>query len=247
MNKIEKLYNGEYFSPCQESGYPYGYVPEYRYLAKSLYQKFKPGTALDIGCATGNLVQRLVELGVDAYGIDVSEYAISQAGHIKNRLKQVDISSEKLPFQSNYFDLVTMLEVIEHVENEENIMNEINRLLRHDGVVYITTPTPEAPPIPEHINIHDKNYWLNLFEKHGFKAEMIKPLYSYTWNMANDRQKEWMKLPNIYKIKNRPRIMIKFIERLSLFGIPIFFINSKYKKFKNDRITYRFLLKKNFL
>jgi len=238
------LYNRNYFEPDLKSGYKYGYFPEFKWLAIALYQRFHPKTSLDIGCATGNLVQRLLELGVDAYGVDISAYAISRSP-VKDRLKQVDIVSERLPFESNYFDLITMLEVIEHISNEENILKEMRRVLKEDGIIYITTPTPKAPPTPEHINIHTESYWVRLFRKYGFDVEIIKPLYSYTWDMAKEWQEKWRNLPSTYKIKNRPKIVIKFIENLPLFiRILIFYTNGKFKKFKNNRLTYRFLLKK---
>ena len=48
-------------------------------IAEKIVQEINPRTVLDAGCAMGFLVEGLRKRGVDAYGIDISEYAISQA------------------------------------------------------------------------------------------------------------------------------------------------------------------------
>ena len=47
-------------------------------LASQIKEKYHPQTVLDAGCAMGMLVAALRDLGVEAYGVDLSEYAISQ-------------------------------------------------------------------------------------------------------------------------------------------------------------------------
>ena len=47
-------------------------------IAGRIYEDRKPESVLDVGCAMGYLVEALRDLGVEAYGVDVSEYAISK-------------------------------------------------------------------------------------------------------------------------------------------------------------------------
>ena len=63
--------------------------------AEFIVEKFNPKTFLDIGCAYGELVKALHDLGVDAYGIDGSEYAVAS----------VDASIKDKIFISSYIKL----------------------------------------------------------------------------------------------------------------------------------------------
>ena len=112
-----------------------GYIDEYQYenyksyfdnLAKFIVEKFQPKSVLDIGCAKGYLVKSFTELGIDAYGIDISTYAINNClSEVRSKLKQCDIEREKLPFRDDSLDVVIMTEIIEHLKEVEFVMKEI--------------------------------------------------------------------------------------------------------------------------
>ena len=55
----------------------------------------------------------------------------------------------KLPFENESFDIVTMLAVLEHLSYPEDILKEINRILRKDGRLVLTVPSKIAKPILE--------------------------------------------------------------------------------------------------
>src|SRR4051795_13165724 len=65
-------------------------------LADGIGRDLHPTTVLDAGCAMGVLVEALVERGVDPYGIDISEYAISQVDESVRDRCQVQSLSEPL-------------------------------------------------------------------------------------------------------------------------------------------------------
>ena len=85
MNITEKKNAGKYYSAAyylDGCGPDYNdrdfWCPQFQKIAEKINSIYQPRTFLDVGCAYGYLVEALRDLGVDAYGVDVSEYAISQ-------------------------------------------------------------------------------------------------------------------------------------------------------------------------
>ncbi len=111
--------------------------------AKVFIKEFKLDgkRVLDLGCGLGFLVRALRELGVEAYGIDVSEYAVKQG----ENLTQVDITEEKIPFNDEYFDLVICQDVLEHLPFDKHgfVFNEISRVCK--GFLFIHSPSLFLP------------------------------------------------------------------------------------------------------
>jgi len=95
---------------------------------------------LDIGCADGSYAAYVGEkLKAETYGVDISAHAIKKA---KTRLDQAvrgDVS-KRLPFTDASFELIFVLEVIEHIYDTDYLLSEIRRVLKPCGVVIISTP-----------------------------------------------------------------------------------------------------------
>jgi SAM-dependent methyltransferase len=96
---------------------------------------------LDVGCATGFVVEALRELGLEAEGCDVSEYAVAHAapgaaGHIR----VADLRTG-LPWPDGHFDVVSALETLEHMPPNDipAVVAELRRVCR--GFVYATIPS----------------------------------------------------------------------------------------------------------
>lgn len=153
----------------------------FKSIAKK-FAKLAPSRALDVGCADGALVNALIENGIDAYGVDISLYAI-QKSPIKERLKSADIEHASLPFPAKYFDLVTAIEVFEHLEKPENAISEIARVLKPNGFFFMTTPSPCVENIRNqfacvyplfktdetHISVLPRKVWTKMLQKAGLK------------------------------------------------------------------------------
>ena len=109
-------------------------------LVKRL-KEARPGEAikiLDVGCGTGANLELLSEFG-DAEGVDVSTEALS---FCKARgLAQVKQgAAESLPYEDNSFDLVTGLDVVEHLDDDLAGLKEMWRVLRRDGKTLLFVP-----------------------------------------------------------------------------------------------------------
>jgi ubiquinone/menaquinone biosynthesis C-methylase UbiE len=97
---------------------------------------------LDVGCGIGDLTIFIAnKLGIkQIYGVDVDENALSQAKQKGIIVFNLDISKEKFPFSDETFDLCTFLDVIEHLENPDNALKEIHRILKKEAFLLLTTP-----------------------------------------------------------------------------------------------------------
>lgn len=118
-----------------------GFMPEVRRYADHCASRRGLGSSLDVGCAMGFYVERLAELGWDAHGIDISEYAVGE-GRERGVANLVVGSVDALPYADERFDLVVSIDVIEHVEPEaaSRMVKEAHRVLRPGGVFFLATP-----------------------------------------------------------------------------------------------------------
>lgn len=142
---------------------------------------FRPVRALEIGCATGIIVKQLNEFGVETYGIDVSEWAISNHEHPNVLLA----GAENLPFPDDYFDLVFSVHALEHipVDLKEAAFREIARVSKPTAFQFHTLPMIGMGPYvgerdvviqqlkkdPTHNLLFEKSWWVDNFRDIGFE------------------------------------------------------------------------------
>lgn len=118
---------------------------------------------LDVGCARGLLVQALIGAGADAYGIDISESAVASAhADIQGRLS---VSSAVEPMEGSW-DLVTCVEVVEHMSPLEADLAIANMCAVTDRVLFSSGPGDFAEPT--HVNVRPPADWAAAFAEHGF-------------------------------------------------------------------------------
>ena len=102
-----------------------------------IMRKRKRGRVLDLGCGDGSYAKRLKDLGFDVIAGDIDVTRLKYKNEIE--FKHCDITKE-IPFPTNYFDYVLLMEVIEHLRNPYVVMPEINRIIKTDGFLIISTP-----------------------------------------------------------------------------------------------------------
>ena len=93
---------------------------------------------LDVGCGTGANLKMLAAYG-RAEGVDISQQAIDFCH--ERGLDSVKLGAiEQLPYENNSFEIVTALDVIEHLDDDVAGLREIRRVLRPDGRVLLFVP-----------------------------------------------------------------------------------------------------------
>lgn len=106
-----------------------------------VWRWFDVTRTLDVGCATGFVVEALRELGIEASGVDVSQYAVEQAAQgARGHLAYGDLT-RRLHAPDGHYDLVTALETLEHLPPTavDHALAELRRVTR--GYVVATIPS----------------------------------------------------------------------------------------------------------
>lgn len=89
---------------------------------------------LDIGCGTGYFLSKAKSIAKDLYGVDPATYETTRFNDIVNG------TIEDIPLESDTFDCVTCLDVLEHIKDPTLGLNEIKRVLKPGGIAVITVP-----------------------------------------------------------------------------------------------------------
>lgn len=94
---------------------------------------------LDVGCGTGEILNRIANSKQKYYGLDLSEKMLDVA-RLKNNSKNITYingDSDKIPFKNNFFDIVICVESFHHYPNPDNVAKEFNRILKKGGSLII--------------------------------------------------------------------------------------------------------------
>jgi SAM-dependent methyltransferase len=136
-------------------------------VATRIQADIRPGTVLDAGCAMGVLVHALRDLGVAAFGVDVSAYAIGQAQDAVQPFLQMASLTEPL---AQRYDLITCIEVLEHMEKAAAEQAIAQLCAATHDILFSSTPFDYAEAT--HFNVQLPEYWVEQFARHGFYRDL---------------------------------------------------------------------------
>ena len=110
-----------------------------RFVLKSVLKRFlkhKNGKILDVGCGTGINLDWLKDFG-DIVGVDNNENAIRFCAKYG---KAILGSAVELPVENASRDLVTAFDILEHLKNDEEALQEWHRVIKPNGYLFISIP-----------------------------------------------------------------------------------------------------------
>jgi 2-polyprenyl-3-methyl-5-hydroxy-6-metoxy-1,4-benzoquinol methylase len=162
-----------------------------------LFVRAQPTSLLDVGCGEGLLVhrwaQRLGEKRV--VGIDLEEESI-QAGWAERQAPNLEyrvMTADSLPFAADEFDLVSAIEVLEHLPDPERTLSEMARCAERHLLVSVPHEplwralnlargayVPQLGNTPGHLNHWSKRSFMRLLSRHG---EIVEARSPFPWTM----------------------------------------------------------------
>jgi SAM-dependent methyltransferase len=137
---------------------------------------------LDVGCGTGAWLSRMQHAGYSRlHGTDIDDTAASLQGV---GFKQVDLERPHWQLEGNAFDLITAIEVIEHIGNRTNFLRNLHRHLSQDGLVLMTTPNVHNVASRVRFALTDS---LRQFNEHGDRTH-YQPIFLYPFQLLLQRE-----------------------------------------------------------
>ncbi|OGG11299.1 hypothetical protein A2Z00_02345 [Candidatus Gottesmanbacteria bacterium RBG_13_45_10] len=115
-----------------------GYYPE-----KITYILSSIGTGkrvLDVGCNDGYIGGLILRNHNDVYGVDIVKDNIKVAKRRSIKIKFFDITKDKFPYESDYFDVILLGDIIEHVFDTDMLLRNCYYILKPGGFLLLTTP-----------------------------------------------------------------------------------------------------------
>jgi len=153
----------------------------YSHVADKYENIYKDKWVLDMGCDFGTGIVHILEQweAKICFGIDFQPEAVESARekYGSEKMSFMQGSIEKTPYMDKYFDVVTMIEVIEHNDEEtvDVILREIHRVLKVGGQMYITTPEIRAKkeefPRGSHYTEYAFQELVDIILPYGFELE----------------------------------------------------------------------------
>lgn len=122
------------------------------------------GKILDFGCGNGSLLDNLKVLGWECYGVDFDPKAVTFCKEKGLNVGLGDISSQN--YEDNFFDVITISHVIEHVHEVDNLLKSCYPKLKKGGKLVIATP-------------NTKNWQRQLYKQNWYQLEPPRHLHLF--------------------------------------------------------------------
>lgn len=149
---------------------------------------------VDLGCGSGLLLLIAKAFKMELYGLDISSSILNELEklieerNVRCKLLKSDI--RKTPFLNSEFDIAICSEVLEHIENPEDAIKEMSRIIKKNGIAIITVPFEEdiqsticthcykRTPLYGHLHSFNGDSIGVMLERNGFRTERVETMHS---------------------------------------------------------------------
>ncbi len=172
--ELEDFYNGygraDYLSPIT--------IKRYNELLDRFEKFRKTGKIIDVGCGIGYFLETAKSRGWEVYGTEYTNEAIQICKNKGIKISKGKLNSEN--YNPESFDIITSFEVLEHINNPLEEIDNFSKILRIGGLVYLTTPNfnsflryklkekYDVITYPEHLSYYTHKTLNNLFKTSNF-------------------------------------------------------------------------------
>ena len=247
--ELEKYYPKEYYSytPIDSKGFKFKmkiflynlYFNKKKgdYLSKMLFSPFLPFVRgviispgkklLDIGSGSGQFLYEMKQLEMNGQGLEPGSFDEKSARRYELNIKNTDLLGAKYP--KEYFDIITMNHVLEHVPNPAKDIEEIYRILNKKGKFIVAVPNYRSLAfflfgknwyqldVPRHLNDFSDKILVKELKGQGFRIERVR---------YNSRPTQFS-ISLLYSMNINPKKHPFLTNFLNLFFLPAtYFVNS---------------------
>ncbi|MFH1591766.1 MAG: class I SAM-dependent methyltransferase, partial [Candidatus Woesearchaeota archaeon] len=130
------------------------------------------GKILDVGCGRGDFLNYMRARGWETYGVESTEIAARHCREVQG-LNVFYGELLEANFHANHFDVVRLGHVLEHVQNPREILQEINRILKPEGLLVISVPNIDS-------------YEAKIFRENWYMLDLPRHLYHFSLKTLKD-------------------------------------------------------------
>jgi len=159
----ERVYDDDFFEHTDDV-----HRAMYERLARSIFERLRPASAVDVGCGTGLILAELAERGVEVRGVEGSRHAIERS-RVADRIVRANLERE-IP-DLGRFDVAVCIEVAEHLP-ARSAGGLVEGLTRLSPRVVFTAAAPGQGGT-HHVNEQPRSFWDALFAEHGFRESAL--------------------------------------------------------------------------
>ncbi len=152
VDRAEERHRGDYFLANKDFLYPDGKPDLFSYLMPRTlflwalgFPELRPVTrrSLDVGCGIGIMPKYMEMNGYEAFGVEISEWAVKYARRELALQNIVRGTVQTAAFPDGHFGFVTLVHVVEHLDDPVPTLREVLRVLEAGGWIYVEVPSSE--------------------------------------------------------------------------------------------------------